>query len=54
MPVKSSFHKLFRIGEPGRLPDDPVPLLRLGFFIIVVFICRSYTFNLIVIIPFTA
>ena len=38
MPVKGTFHKLFRIGEPGRLPDDPVPLLRLGFFIIVVFI----------------
>ena len=38
MPVKGTFHKLFRIGEPGRLPDDPVPLLRLGFFVIVVFI----------------
>ena len=34
----NAFHKLFRIGKPGKLPDDPGPILRLGFGLIFVFV----------------
>ncbi|MFO1320694.1 MAG: HlyD family type I secretion periplasmic adaptor subunit [Burkholderiales bacterium] len=34
----NAFHKLFRIGAPGKLPDDPGPILRLGFGLIFVFV----------------
>jgi HlyD family type I secretion membrane fusion protein len=36
--VKNSLRKLFRVGESGQLPDDPKPILRFGFGIIVVFV----------------
>lgn len=36
--MSTAFHKLFRIGAPGQVPDDPRPLLRWGLGIVVVFI----------------
>lgn len=36
--MSTAFHKLFRIGAPGQVPDDPRPLLRWGIGIVVVFI----------------
>jgi HlyD family type I secretion membrane fusion protein len=36
--VKHVLHKVFRIGASGELPDDPGPILRMGFGLIVVFV----------------
>lgn len=36
--VKGGFHRLFKIGEAGALPDDPGSILRWGFGLIVVFV----------------
>lgn len=37
------FHKLFRIGQPGKLPDDPGPILRMGFGLIFVFVVGGFS-----------
>lgn len=36
--MKNAFHKLFRIGSPERIADDPRPILWWGFGIITVFV----------------
>ncbi|MBI1394530.1 MAG: HlyD family type I secretion periplasmic adaptor subunit [Betaproteobacteria bacterium] len=36
--MKAVFHTFFRIGHAGHLPDDPGPILRLGFTIIFLFV----------------
>lgn len=41
--MKGAFHKLFRIGRAGELPEDPSRILRVGFFLIFVFIGGGLT-----------
>lgn len=41
--MKGAFHKLFRIGRAGELPEDPSRILRVGFFLIFLFIGGGLT-----------
>jgi HlyD family type I secretion membrane fusion protein len=42
--MKNVFHRLFRIGEPGKVPDDATPLLRWGIGLVVIFIGGGLVF----------
>ncbi len=41
--MKGTFHKLFRIGIAGELPEDPSTILKVGFFLIFIFIGGGLT-----------